>query len=190
MKDKRKKLDQLRQKMASDKNLPLRETATNLVFGEGSTDPKVYFLGEAPGRKEDETGKPFIGQAGKFLDTLLKGIGLNRADVYITSILRYRPPNNRDPKPSEIEAFKPYIDEEIRIIQPKIIATLGRHSLNKFLPGAKISQIHGQMQEIEWDGRKIIIFPLYHPAAALRIQSLRAVLASDFKKLSDLVKKH
>jgi DNA polymerase len=177
----------LKQKMASDQTLPLKDTALNLVFGEGSLNPKIYFLGEAPGRHEDETGLPFIGQAGKLLTKLIEQIGLKREDVYITSIVRYRPPQNRDPKPFEIEAFRPYVDQEIKILQPKIIATLGRFSLNKFLPDVKISQVHGKPHQIEFNGEQVIVFPLYHPAAALRRRQFKTVLEDDFNKLSNLI---
>ena len=180
-------LEKLKQKMAADSSLPLRETATNLVFGEGSPTPKIYFLGEAPGRFEDISGKPFVGQAGKLLEKMLEAIGLTREEVYITSIVRYRPPQNRDPKTSEIEAFKPYIDKELHIIQPKLIATLGRFSLNKFLPKAKISQVHGVPHPIIFYGFNTIIFPLYHPAAALRRIQLKITLVEDFKKLQNLL---
>lgn len=166
--------------MTKDKSLPLRETATNLVFGEGPADAKVYFLGEAPGRKEDETGRPFVGQAGRLLEKLLTSISLTREDVYITSVLRYRPPENRDPKPEEIEAFAPYVDEEIKIIVPKVVVTLGRFSLNKFLPDIKISQAHGQVFDIDWNGIKIKVIPMYHPAAGLRRGAILEVLKKDF----------
>jgi DNA polymerase len=186
---KRQLLELLRQEMANDLTLPLRDSATNLVFGEGSTDPKVYFLGEAPGRHEDLSGLPFVGQAGKLLNLMLEQIGLQREEVYITSVLRYRPPKNRDPKPDEIAAFKPYVDKEIAILKPKIIATLGRFSLNKFLPDVKISQVHGIPHPITFNGLSIIVFPLYHPAAALRRRQFKEVLSSDFQKLADLLPK-
>ncbi len=182
-------LNELKQKMLTDQSLPLRDTAINLVFGEGSLDPQIYFLGEAPGRHEDETGLPFVGQAGKLLTKLIESIGLKRSEVYITSIVRYRPPQNRDPKPSEIEAFKPYLDQEISILKPKIIATLGRFSLNKFLPETKISQVHGAPHSIIFNNQPLIIFPLYHPAAALRRKTFKQVLETDFIKLSSLLKK-
>lgn len=182
-------LDELKKKMTEDTSLPLRETATNLVFGEGSLRPQIYFLGEAPGRHEDLSGRPFIGQAGKLLTKLIESIGLTREDVYITSVVRYRPPNNRDPKPDEIAAFKPYVDQEIKILKPKIIATLGRFSLNKFLPEVKISQVHGVPHPIIFEGESIIIYPLYHPAAALRRREFKAVLEADFQKIADLLKK-
>lgn len=185
--NKRDLLNNLKGRMLADDSLPLKETATNLVFGEGNINPKIYFLGEAPGRFEDMSGKPFVGPAGKLLEKLLEGIGLTRDDVYITSIIRYRPPKNRDPKPAEIEEFRPYLDEELSILQPKLIATLGRFSLQKFFPGEKISQIHGKPRKIKLGAKEVIVFPLYHPAAALRIQSLKPVLDEDFMILKKLL---
>lgn len=166
--------------MAADTSLPLRESAANLVFGEGNPDAKIYFLGEAPGRFEDKSGRPFVGQAGKLLDKLLQSIGLKRESVYISNIVRFRPPENRDPKPEELAAFAPYVDEEIKIIDPKVIVTLGRFSLNKFLPEVKISAVHGQPQKIIRQGKKVTVVPMYHPAAALRNGQIRKQLEKDF----------
>ncbi len=166
--------------MANDKTLPLRETATNLVFGEGPADALVYFLGEAPGRFEDLSGRPFVGRAGKLLEELLESIGLTRDQVYITSVLRYRPPQNRDPKPEEIAAFAPFVDEEIKIISPKVIVTLGRFSLNKFLPDKKIGEVHGQVFDINFQGLKLKVIPMYHPAAGLRRKEILEILKKDF----------
>ncbi|MCL5784953.1 MAG: uracil-DNA glycosylase [Patescibacteria group bacterium] len=182
-----KKLEQLKKKMEEDQTLPLRNQATRLVFGEGNPETKVYFLGEAPGAKEDETGRPFVGPAGKLLGKLLESIGLKREDVYISSVVRFRPPQNRDPKPEEIAAFAPYVDAEIQIICPQIIVTLGRFSLNKFFPEAKISQIHGQSQKINWQGQNIFVVPMYHPAAALRNNQIKKVLEKDFEVIRDLL---
>ena len=161
----------------------MAQTAKHLVFGEGSPDAEVIFIGEAPGRKEDETGLPFIGAAGKLLSELLAYIGLNRKDVYITSIVKYRPPNNRDPKPEEKEAFWPYLQAQIEAIGPKIIVTLGRHGTNCFLPEVKISQVHGQVQT--WQGRTIL--PLYHPAAALYNAGMRQTIFDDFEVIKKLI---
>lgn len=174
-----KKLAELRKEQQAD--LPLKDTAQNLVFGEGNPNAEVLFIGEAPGRQEDETGQPFIGQAGKFLTKLIESIGLRREDVYITSVLRYRPPKNRDPKPFEIAATQPFLDAQIKIINPKIIVTLGRYSLAKFLPQAKIAQVHGQPQKIDWQGLELIIIPMYHPAAVLYRRNLQSTLEEDFK---------
>lgn len=167
--------------MNADQNLPLRSGATQLVFGEGSPDTKVYFLGEAPGYFEDKHGRPFVGLAGQLLDKLLTGIGLSRDKVYISNVVRFRPPGNRDPQPEEIAAFAPYVDQEIRIIDPKIIVTLGRFSMGKFLPDVKISQVHGKAFNVDLNSRKILILPMYHPAAALRSTEILSRLKEDFK---------
>lgn len=182
-------LEQLKQRELSDPGLPFKDSATNLVFGEGSPDAKLLFLGEAPGKNEDLTGKPFIGSAGKVLDKLLESINLNRNDVFITSVLHYRPPKNRDPKPEEIKLFEKYIDELIEIINPKVIATLGRFSLNKFLPDVKISQVHGKPAEINWKGHQLTIVPLYHPAVVLYGSKLKETLFEDFKMIKTVLKK-
>lgn len=172
------KLKSLKKRMEEDKSLPLRGGATQLIFGEGNPDAEIYFLGEAPGKIEDLKGRPFVGNSGKLLDKALESIGLKREDVYITSVVRFRPPENRDPKPSEIAAFAPYVDEEIEIIDPKVIITLGRFSLIKFLPDVKISKVHGQIFKINWQGKERIAIPMYHPAAALRRQDVM----EEFKK--------
>lgn len=168
-------------------DLPLKDTATHLVFGSGNPNAKIIFLGEAPGRFEDLSGLPFVGQAGKVLDNLLQEINLKREDVFISSVLHYRPPNNRDPKPEEILAFEPFVDQTIEIIQPKLIVTLGRFSLNKFLPNQKISQVHGQPHQIKWKNLNLTILPLYHPAAALRKGSLKQTLTSDFQQIKSFL---
>lgn len=181
--NKQEELLSLRKKMEIDKSLPLRESARNLVFGEGNPKASIYFLGEAPGRFEDKVGRPFVGNAGKLLDRLLERIGIKRSDVYISNIVRFRPPNNRQPNTSEIAAFSPYADEEIEIIQPKLIVTLGRFSLAKFNPKAKISEAHGKLQRVGWRKKLLNILPLYHPAAALRSQRIREALEEDFAKI-------
>jgi len=177
-------LDQLKQKMLSS-DLPFKDTAKNLVFGEGNPDAKILFLGEAPGRNEDETGKPFIGQAGNILSQLLEGIGIKREDVFISSVLHYRPPKNRDPKPTEIEIESSFVDEQIKIIDPKIIIPLGRHSMKKFLPTETIGTTHGKPFKIKWNGIERIIIPMYHPAAVLYRRDLLKTLEEDFKKISE-----
>ncbi|MDO8429397.1 MAG: uracil-DNA glycosylase [Candidatus Daviesbacteria bacterium] len=171
----------LKRRMEGDKSLPLRDTATQLVFGEGNPDTDIYFLGEAPGYHEDKHGRPFVGQAGQLLNKLLEGNGLKREDVYISNIVRFRPPENRDPLPQEIEAFKKYIEEEISIVDPRIIVTLGRFSMNKFLPSFKISQVHGKVYPMKWQDQPRVIIPMYHPAAALRATAILDQLKQDFK---------
>ncbi len=182
--NKQKALDALRQKALEDKSLPFADTATNIVFGKGSTDPKVYFLGEAPGKNEDLQGLPFVGQAGNVLSQLLESIGLKREDVFITSALWFRPPKNRDPKPKEIAAFQKYLDEQIKILDPKVIVTLGRYSLNKFLPGKKISEVHGKAQKVNIEGKEITVIPMYHPASVLYRRDLMKTLEEDFKEIA------
>lgn len=186
--DKKSKLQDLKKRMQEDKTLPLRSGATQLVFGEGNPDTKVYFLGEAPGYFEDKYGRPFVGLAGQLLDKLIESIGLSRSDVYISNVVRFRPPSNRDPEPSELAAFAPYVDEEINIIDPKVVVTLGRFSMNKFLPEARISSVHGIRSVVDWPfdktqgkiGKKIIVLPMYHPAAALRNGAVMETLKKDF----------
>lgn len=174
------KLAELKNKVENDKTLPFHAEATMLCFGEGSENPKVLFLGEAPGKNEDLTGRPFIGSAGKILTELIESVGLTREEVYITSVIQYRPPKNRDPKPEEIALFQPYVDQQIKLLNPKIIVTLGRFSLHKFLPNAKIGEFHGKPQEIIWEGLKLIIIPMYHPAAIIYNQKLKQTLKEDF----------
>ena len=180
---KQKLLDELRQKELSDNTLPLRESANNLVFGYGNSDAEIIFIGEAPGKNEDLQGLPFVGSAGKVLSQLLESINLKREDVFITSVVHYRPPKNRPPKPFEIKAFEKYLDKIIEIIDSKIIATLGNFSLKKFLPEGKISQLHGKAVEIEFAGKKRIIIPLYHPAAVLYKRDLQKTLEEDIKEI-------
>jgi uracil-DNA glycosylase len=181
------KLEDLRKKVEEDKILPLRETAQNLVFGEGNTEAEIFLLGEAPGRQEDEQGKPFVGRAGKFLNELLAKMGLKREDVWITNMIYFRPPKNRPPTPKEILAFSKYIDSQLKIIDPKIIITLGRFSLSKFLPKEKITQIHGKPLKIKWNDKGITLLPMFHPSAGLRSPGVRKILEEDFKRNQKLL---
>lgn len=184
MKNKQAKLDQIAAEIAHNNVCPdLAKTAKHLVFGEGSPDAIVVFIGEAPGKKEDETGRPFVGASGKFLEEMLEGIGLKRQDVYITSILKYRPPNNRDPRPAEKTEFWPYLLAQLEVIKPKLVVTLGRHSANCFLPDLQIGQAHGQVQKVgKWR-----VLPLYHPAAALYNGSMRQTIIKDFARIRALI---
>jgi DNA polymerase len=175
--DKAAQLKELEAHIAADRALPLQES--NLVFGEGNIDCDVMFIGEAPGVNEDRLKRPFVGRAGQLLDNMIEGLGWKRGDVYITNIVKRRPPDNRDPLPSEIEAYKPYLTSQIGIIKPKLIVTLGRFSMNYFLPEAKITRDHGRPLAV--DGQ--MIFPVYHPAAALRATTMMEVLRDDFKKI-------
>lgn len=165
----------------------LRRSATQLVMGAGSLDAKIVFIGEAPGKNEDEQGVPFVGAAGKFLNEMLILAGMNRGEVYITNIVKYRPPNNRDPLPNEKQAFCPYLIRQLQIIDPVIVVTLGRHSMEYFLPGKSISQIHGQPKRIQFGDKKIVIVPLYHPAAALYNGGMRQLLMDDFVSLPTIL---
>lgn len=182
--NKKQLLDQMAAEIKSKNVCPdLVKTAKNLVMGDGSLDAEIVFIGEAPGKNEDEQGKPFVGAAGKFLNEMLGEISLKREDVYITNIVKYRPPNNRDPLPDEKEAFWPYLLQQLRIIHPKIVVTLGRHSMEYFLPNCKISQVHGQPKR-QGD---LVILPLFHPAAALYNGSMRQTLIDDFKNLPKII---
>jgi len=186
---KTKKLTKLYLKMKADKTLPLQEGATNLVFGAGDPAAEIMFIGEGPGYWEDQKGKPFVGNSGKFLDQLLHSIKLPRETVFITNVINYRPPENRDPLPEEMAAFQPYIDKMIDIIKPKIIVTLGRFSMAKFIPGVKISDVHGREKTIDWKGREIAIIPMYHPAAGLRNGEVKRRTIEDFNKIPDILTK-
>src|SRR5882757_568587 len=191
------KLDNLKRQIIDDKVTPeLAVTATQLVFGDGNPDADVVFIGEAPGKNEDLQGKPFVGAAGKFLNEMLEMIGLKREDIYITNIVKYRPPNNRDPEPAEKKAFLPYLQSQLEIIQPKVVVTLGRHSMNCFLPDLQISQVHGQpkrvklsLKEHAGDVLEIVILPLFHPAAALYNGGLRQTLIDDFAAIPLIIEK-
>lgn len=167
----------------------LANQAKNLVMGDGNVNADIVLIGEAPGKNEDEQGLPFVGLAGKFLDEMLRSAGMERNDVYITNIVKYRPPNNRDPLPEEKKAFWPYLLKQIQIIDPKVVITLGRHSMEYFLPDMKIGQIHGQPKRIPFGDKKIIIIPLFHPAAALYNGGLRQTLIDDFLSVPEIIAK-
>jgi len=183
--DKQSRLDQITADMLEHNVCAdLAKTATNIVPGEGNPDADIVFIGEAPGRNEDLTGKPFIGAAGKVLSQLLEEIGLKRDDVFITSIVKFRPPNNRDPKPSEKEESWPYLLRQLRVIEPKLVVTLGRHSMGYFVPNQSIAQVHGKLIE----GGEWPVLPVCHPAAALYNRSTLAVLQDDFAALAAALK--
>jgi len=182
-------LDQIKTDIAERNICPdLAMTATNLVMGCGNDSAEIVFIGEAPGKNEDLQGEPFVGAAGKFLNEMLSGIGLKRDDVYITNIVKYRPPANRDPLPEEKTAFWPFLVRQLQVIRPKIVATLGRHSMEYFLPGKRITEIHGQPKRIVFGDQKVVILPLYHPAAALYNGGLRATLIEDFAAIPTILK--
>ncbi|MCX6761551.1 MAG: uracil-DNA glycosylase [Candidatus Moranbacteria bacterium] len=183
-------LEKLNAEMLACTKCALRKGCTQVVPGAGSEDAKILFIGEAPGQKEDATGVPFVGAAGKFLDEMLGIISLKREEVYIANVCKCRPPSNRDPLPEEIATCWPWLLEQIKIIKPKLIVTLGRHSMERFLPGFKISEIHGKAmrREIEGVGRQVF-YTLYHPAAALYNGSMRETLIKDFKRIPKIIKK-
>lgn len=181
------------------KNNPCAELAaqaTQLVFGSGNPDAEIVFIGEAPGKNEDLTGEPFVGASGKFLNEMLASVNIKREEVYITNIVKYRPPDNRDPSPDEKAEFWPYLIQQLVIIKPKIIATLGRHSGQAFKPDLRISADHGKpfsyaLHIESQEHASCIVLPLYHPAAALYNGSLRQTLLNDFQKVvTNLIKEH
>jgi len=180
------RLDQIRADILEADVCPdLAEQATQLVFGDGNPDADIVFIGEAPGKNEDIKGVPFVGAAGKFLDEMLATIKLSREDIYITNIVKYRPPNNRDPLPEEKAAFLPYLQKQLEVIKPKLIVTLGRHSMDVLLPGLKISQVHGQPKRYQGQ----VYLPLFHPAAALYNGAMRQTLIDDFASIPAILKK-
>ena len=156
---------------------------TNAVPGEGSATARIVFIGEGPGFHEDRLGRPFVGQAGQMLDELIQGIGMQRADVFIANVLKCRPPNNRDPLPDEAEACRPYLDQQLELINPDLVVLLGRHALNAFFPDAQISRARGVARRL--NGR--VYLPVYHPAAALRQLRLRDILSQDFQMIPKLL---
>ncbi len=178
------KLDQIKADIVAKNICPdLAESATQLVFGDGNPNAELVFIGEAPGKNEDLQGIPFVGAAGKFLNQMLEMIGLDREDIYITNIVKYRPPNNRDPLPEEKAAFLPFLKAQIDIIKPKLIVTLGRHSMDALLPGLRISEVHGQPKRYQGH----IYLPLFHPAAALYNGGLRQTLIDDFARIPTIL---
>ncbi|HSX41040.1 MAG TPA: uracil-DNA glycosylase [Candidatus Saccharimonadales bacterium] len=184
--NKQDQLDQLAREIIDKKITPeLAAGAKQLVMGDGNPDADIVFIGEAPGAKEDEQGIPFVGAAGKFLNEMLASIGLERSDIYITNIVKYRPPGNRDPLPEEKAAFMPFLETQLEIIQPKLIVFLGRHSMNVFLPELRISQAHGRA--FRKDGK--VFLPLYHPAAALYNGGMRQQLMDDFANIPKILEK-
>ncbi len=178
-------LDQVKKETAVCNKCTLHHSRKNAVAGEGPPDAQIMFIGEGPGFHENQQGRPFVGAAGKFLEELLAGIGLKRNDVFITNVVKCRPPGNRDPKPEEIDACNSYLERQIQAINPKVIVTLGRFSMGRFMTYAKISDVHGQAMRIK--GRLIV--PMYHPAAALHQRSLRPVIEQDFSRLPELIAK-
>jgi uracil-DNA glycosylase family 4 len=181
-------LDALRTEASSCTRCALSQSRTQVVFGDGHPNAELMFVGEAPGFHEDQQGIPFVGQAGKLLDTLLAGIGLTRADVYVANTLKCRPPGNRDPLPEEKHQCEPWLFRQIELIKPKVIATLGNHA-TKQLTGKEtgITRVHGQPQQAVFGSTTVTIFPIYHPAAALYTPAMLKVLEEDFAKIPALL---
>ncbi len=181
--DKKSRLDQLEANIKICTKCQLCQTATNAVPGEGNFDAELVFVGEAPGAQEDLTGRPFVGRAGKLLEKMLEQIGTSRSDVWIGNIVKHRPPENRDPLPDEVKACSPYLAMQLEIIQPKLVVTLGRYALYHFYPDGKISRDHGQIIKVG----KFSVYPVYHPAAALRNPEFAKALVADFKRIPELL---
>jgi uracil-DNA glycosylase family 4 len=168
----------------------LAETATQLVMGDGSPDADIVFIGEAPGKQEDIQGKPFVGASGRFLNEMLAAAGLDRGDVYITNIVKYRPPSNRDPSREEKAEFWPYLMRQLEIINPRVIITLGRHSGTAFIPDLVISRDHGHARRVKYHQHEYLVIPLYHPAAALYNGGMRQTLIDDFLSAARIASGH
>jgi len=177
-------MKELEEQLLKCEKCSLSKTRTHVVPGEGNINAEIMFVGEGPGQKEDELGRPFVGAAGKLLDKMIASIGLKREDVFIANVVKCRPPQNRDPLPEEVEACRSWLDEQVKLINPKLIVLLGRHSMERFLPGLRISQDHGKPKR--YRGR--VYFPVYHPAAALYRRSLMEDLEKDFKKIPKILK--
>ena len=176
-------LRQIRDEVRLCELCPLHQFRKLAVPGEGPAEAQVMLIGEGPGYNENEQGKPFVGQAGKFLDELLQTAGLNRQQVFITNVVKCRPPGNRDPEPSELQTCRRYLDAQIAAIQPKVIVTLGRFSMARFIENGRISQIHGLSHQVNGQ----LVVTMYHPAAALHQPDLRGQVLSDFARLKDLL---
>ncbi|MBI5401096.1 MAG: uracil-DNA glycosylase [Candidatus Yonathbacteria bacterium] len=181
-------LKSLHKKWLAECTCALRKTATQCVHGDGNANAQVVFIGEAPGAKEDKEGRPFVGSAGKFLAEMLESINMKREDIYITNIVKYRPPDNRDPSPEEISACAEWLAEEIRLIDPALIVFLGRHSMSRYFPNEKIVDAHGKLIVATLFGKQRNFLPLYHPAATFYNGSLREVLKEDFKKIPQILR--
>jgi len=180
-------LENLAKKMEVELVYDLAKSAQKCVPGEGNPDAEILFIGEAPGRDEDVSGRPFVGRSGQLLRANIRRVGYTEEDVFIANVVKHRPPENRDPTPEEIEACRPYLDQQISIIHPKLIVTVGRFSMGKFFPDTKISQIHGRVFKITWNNETYFVYPLYHPAAALRSTAMRQAFEHDFDKLPKIL---
>jgi uracil-DNA glycosylase family 4 len=177
-------LAELAEQIASCPDCDLSRTRTRAVPGEGRPDAEIVFIGEGPGYYEDQQARPFVGPAGHFLEQLLASIGLRRQDVYICNVIKCRPPENRDPLPQEISACRKWLDRQLEVIQPRLVVTLGRYSMNRYFPGQSIGRVRGQPRRVG----DVVVVPFYHPAAALHQGSLRRTIEEDFKKLPSILK--
>ena len=177
------RFEELTERIQQCTDCPLSRTRTNAVPGDGPSTADIMMIGEGPGFHEDRQGLPFVGPAGRFLNELITSSGLKREEVFITNVVKCRPPNNRDPMPGEIQACRNHLDEQIEIINPKVIVTLGRFSMARFIPGQTIGRVRAKARQVE--GRTI--YPMYHPAAALHNGSLRSVIEDDFRAIPSLV---
>lgn len=184
--EKKVELGKIAQEIRDFKGLDIAKNCINPVPGEGDSDAKIMFIGEAPGATEDELGRPFVGMSGRFLRKTIAESNVKIDKVFITNIVKYRPPENRDPEPSEIEACRNWLDRQIQIIKPPTIVTLGRYSMAKFLPDAKISQVHGKGQYVEFLGDKYFLVTMYHPAYALRGTTVKNQFIKDFSNLRQM----
>jgi len=185
---KREQLDQLYKELEKNlSELPLGSSGEPTVPGDGNPEAELMFIGEAPGYNESVERKPFVGRSGQLFIQTLAEVGFARSTVFISNVVKVRPPDNRDPTPAEIAAYKPYLDKEIEIIQPKLIVTLGRFSMGKFLPTVKVSQVHGRLHKVVWKNKHLFVLPMYHPAAALRATQLKNAFVADFEKIPKIL---
>lgn len=178
-----KTLEEVAQRVSVCTDCPLSENRNKAVAGEGPKDADIMFIGEGPGFHEDREGRPFVGPSGRILEELIQSIGLKRVDVFISNVVKCRPPNNRDPLPVEIASCRKFLDKQLELIQPKVVVTLGRHSMGRFLPNQPIGRNRGKVRSIEG----FQVYPVYHPAAALRNQNFKRVIEEDFKVIPSLV---
>jgi len=177
-------LNSISERIAACKRCDLWKEATHPVPGEGDAFAKVVFIGEGPGYNEDKLGRPFVGRAGKLLDKMLDSIGISRGNVFITNVIKHRPPENRDPEQMEISACKIWLDQQLEVLRPKVVVTLGKHSLDRFFPKAKITLLHGRPTKI----KDQVVIPMYHPAAALRNTAILEKLKEDFQSNADILR--
>ncbi|MCC7163614.1 MAG: uracil-DNA glycosylase [Anaerolineae bacterium] len=179
MSDRTSELQQIAERVRVCTRCPLYKSATHPVPGEGPANAEIMLIGEAPGFHEDQQGRPFVGASGRYLEELLAQIGLKRSDIFITNVVKHRPPENRDPMPEEIEACRIWLDEQIELIRPQVIVTISRFAMARWFPNEKITVIHGKAKRFG----NLLVVPMFHPAAALRNQNLKPVMVEDFKKL-------